>query len=232
MARTLRGDVRPLMAAAFPPFAVEHHPAGDERDCRCGRCATRPTRVRGRPGVLSVSPVLGFPYADVPEMGAAVIVVTDGDRPAAERHAAELARFWWDRRRTSSTPRPRRRPRSSPQAAGLDGPVCILDTGDNVGGGSPADGTVLAHELVRQKVGPAFVCLYDPESEAAARTAGVGSTVRPPGRRQDRRPARRPPVEGEFVVRRFSDGRFTESEARHGGMSDFDQGPTAVVESH
>jgi microcystin degradation protein MlrC len=38
-----------------------------------------------------------------------------------------------------------------------------------------------------------------------------------------------PPLESEFTLIGRFDGRFRESEARHGGFSEFDQGPTAVV---
>ena len=50
---------------------------------RC-RCAADVEEVRQRPGILSASLFLGFPYADVPEMGSAVLVVADGDRQLAE----------------------------------------------------------------------------------------------------------------------------------------------------
>src|SRR4029077_8348270 len=61
MARTVRGEVRPTMAAAFPPFAVNI-----ERQL----CAESPCRdvyrfadaMLEQRGVLSNSVVLGFPY--------------------------------------------------------------------------------------------------------------------------------------------------------------------------
>ena len=39
------------------------------------------------------------------------------------------------------------------------------------------------------------------------------------------------PVECRARVVRLADGRFTEPEPRHGGIRDFDQGPTAVIET-
>ena len=33
------------------------------------------------------------------------------------------------------------------QSRELEGPICLLDMGDNVGGGSPGDGTLLAHAI-------------------------------------------------------------------------------------
>jgi microcystin degradation protein MlrC len=40
-----------------------------------------------------------------------------------------------------------------------------------------------------------------------------------------------PPLAAEFTVRSLHDGRFRESQPRHGGFTEFDQGPTAVVET-
>ena len=42
--------------------------------------------------------------------------------------------------------------------------VCLLDMGDNVGGGSSADGTELLAAIHRRQVGPSFGCLFDPEA--------------------------------------------------------------------
>jgi microcystin degradation protein MlrC len=39
------------------------------------------------------------------------------------------------------------------------------------------------------------------------------------------------PLTLEVIVRGTYDGHFTESEARHGGKTSYDMGPTAVVES-
>ena len=91
MARTLRGEVRPVVATAFPPMAV-----GIERQATAEPHWHRPLTVaeahRRFPGVLSNSLLHGFPYADVPEMGAAVVAVADGDRHLAQGMADELAR--------------------------------------------------------------------------------------------------------------------------------------------
>ncbi|MEZ6064001.1 MAG: M81 family metallopeptidase [Planctomycetaceae bacterium] len=42
--------------------------------------------------------LLGFPYADVAEMGSSVVVVTDGDTPLADRMADDLAATMWNTR--------------------------------------------------------------------------------------------------------------------------------------
>jgi microcystin degradation protein MlrC len=228
MARTLGGEVRPVMAAAFPPLAV---------NIECQATAAEPCRslyafadaALHQPSVLSNSLLLGFPYADVAEMGAAVIAVTDADVGQAQRLAAGLAGHWWQRR-AEFTGRMIDVEEAVERAASLAGPVCLLDMGDNVGGGSPGDGTTLAHALFRRPLTPACVCLVDPESVRQATAAGIGGRCRLcAGGKTDH--LHGPPLEAEVTVRGLYDGRFTETEARHGGLTSFDQGPSAVVET-
>ena len=77
--------------------------------------------LEGKDGVLSVSIVHGFPYADVPEIGAEILVVTDGDKAKADALATELGEEFVAcaarRSRDHSTPT-RRSTRRSPSTAG------------------------------------------------------------------------------------------------------------------
>jgi microcystin degradation protein MlrC len=228
LARTLRGEIRPTLAAAFPPLAVNIAcQASAEPPCR--PLFERAEEMRARPGVLSNSLLLGFPYADVPEMGAATVVVTDGARALAQRLANELAGAWWTSR-ADFVPRLLGVKEAVAQAAALVGPVCLLDMGDNVGGGSPGDGTFLAHALAAHPLTPAFVCLADADSAAQAAAAGVDARLRMSlGGKTDFHHGS--PLVADVTVRGLNDGRFEEPEARHGGFATFAQGPTAVVET-
>jgi microcystin degradation protein MlrC len=58
----------------------------------------RMQRLEGKDGVLSVSFGHGFPWGDVPDVGAKVWVVTDNDLQKAETVAAELGRAIWEMR--------------------------------------------------------------------------------------------------------------------------------------
>jgi len=117
------------------------------------------------------------------------------------------------------------------QASKLEGPITLLDMGDNVGGGSPGDGTELAHALAqRPELMPAFVCLYDPLSVVSALAIGPGGRIQMRvGGKTDTRHGKQ--LEGEFVVKGIFDGKFSESQPRHGGFANFDQGTTAVLET-
>lgn len=229
MKRTLSGQIRPTMAAAFPSIAINI-----ERQCT-SEAHLQPLfeeadRQLQDPRVLSNSILLGFPYADVVEMGSSTVVVTDNDAELAQERAHELAVSLWDRRESMRG-----------QLIGVDDAIatlserrseriCLLDMGDNVGGGSAADGTVLLEALHRAGYGPAFVCIMDPAAVKRCCGAGAGARLTLEiGGHTDRLHGQ--PCAMEVAVESIHHGRFTESEPRHGGIQEFDQGATAVVRS-
>ena len=231
MARTLAGEIRPTQAAAFPALAINIE-CQDPASAPCLPHYEAAARLRAAGAVLSTSIVLGFPYADVPEMGSAVIVVTNDDPAAARRHADALGAGLWEARDTFR-PRLTGIEAALDRAATLTGPVCLLDMGDNVGGGSPADGMALPRAILRRGGAGGFACVCDPEAAATATRAGPGARLRlavgghAPEWATD---AESQPIDAEWRVVAVSDGRFSEPQPRHGGATSFDQGPTAVLE--
>ncbi len=226
--RTVRGDVRPVQAGAFPPVAINILLQGTSVD-PCLPLYRAADQVRCRPGILSVSICLGYPYADVPEMGTSFNVVADANRALAQSYANELADHLIARRHTFVTnligPED-----AVEQAAGSPGPVCLLDMGDNVGGGSAGDGTVIAHVVAKRGGPKTFVALYDPENVARARDAGVGASITMTvGGKTDG--LHGPPLKVEGKIRSIHEGRFVEPDVRHGGNPLFDMGETAIVET-
>jgi microcystin degradation protein MlrC len=229
LARTLRGEVRPVQALETPPLFVQisrqHTAAEPARSLYAGI-----QEVLAWPGILSASVAMGFYYADVAEMGTTFVAVADGDATLARRAARWMAERAWERRHefTGDLPGPAAAVRYAASAPRK--PVVLMDIGDNVGAGSPGDSTVLFHELVLQKVPNGLVILFDPESVERCVSAGVRSRVelRVGGKtdRQHGEPAR---VAGR--VRTLSDGIYIETQVRHGGWGQYDQGITAVVET-
>ena len=224
--RTLRGEIRPTQRAVFPPFGINIE-RQRTTEPPCLPLYELANRQLEQPGVLSNSVVLGFPYADVEEMGSAALVVTDNDPDLAGQLAEEMTAYMLEHRAEFvgdyiSVGE------AVDQAVAAPGPVCLLDMGDNVGGGSAADSTLIAHELHRRANTTAFVCLYDPESQQQARNAGIGAqlTLKMGGKTDDRHGA---PLTTDVTVNSLHEGKFEESQVRHGGYTNFDMGPTAVV---
>ena len=243
LARTLAGEIRPTQAAAFPLLAINiecqdpaafpclpHYEAVTRLRATYEQCP--PTGPAPHGTVLSTSIVLGFPYADVPEMGSSAIVVINDDLAAACRHADALGDGLWQARDTF-------RPALTSIDAALDrvaslaGPICLLDMGDNVGGGSPADGMAIARAILQRGIPASFLCVCDPEAAARAVAVGAGARLRLAVGGHAPEWAGDPEsqsIEADWHVKSVGDGRFTESRPRHGGATSFDQGPTAVLE--
>lgn len=229
MARTLSGEARPVQALETPPLLIniskQHTP-----ELPAKSLYDDVQTVLQWQGILSASVAMGFYYADVAEMGASFVAVTDGDRELAQKAARWMARRAWDRREEFQGELP------SPQQAVAGArrsskrPVVLMDVGDNVGGGSPGDSTHLMAEVLKQNVPNALVILYDPEAVKACIQAGVRQQVElAVGGKTDRLHGEPLRIRGQ--VRLVSDGLYTETQVRHGGWGQYDQGVSAVVET-
>ena len=227
MVRTIRKEIRSRVALASPPMILNL--LGQETDREPLRSLlARAREAERRPGMLSVSLMAGFPYADVAKMGPSVIAVADGDRAAAQHVADELAELMWEARRELFVPCPGPEEAVRLALASERGPVVLVDLGDNIGGGSAGDGTVLLAELLRQRATKAVVVLHDPDAVQIARQAGpAGRFESAVGGRVDR--LHGDPVRVCGVVEALHDGTWVEDQPRHGGRRFNDQGPTAVV---
>ncbi|WP_051426306.1 M81 family metallopeptidase [Jiangella gansuensis] len=225
--RTARGEISPAIALAAPPLAINIIAQGTAEEPMAGLLALARQAERRR-GVLSVSVVEGFPYADVPEMGVSVVAVTDNQPDLAAEIAADVAGAAWASRGDMVGDALGIDDALRQAAAEPGGPVVLLDMGDNVGGGSPGDSTHLLHAARRLGITGVAVSLYDEVAVAACHAAGVGGRVGVAvGGRTDDRHGTPLPVTGEVIA--LSDGRFEDSTPTHGGARFFDLGPTAGI---
>ncbi len=226
--RAVKGEVKLSQAACFPPIAIEIERQFSSEGAYAQLLA-HAQHMQETPGVLSSSIVLGFPYADVPELGSSTIVVTDGNVLSAQPLANSIGEALWQRRHNLKS-RLLSMTDAVQQAHEFPGTTCLLDMGDNVGGGSPGDCTILFEIIQQQHAGPALGVIIDPASAEQAKSAGVGAILnlqiggKLPGTAGS-------PIEGRFKVTAVSDGRFTEEEPRHGGQQSFNQGTSVVVQN-
>lgn len=225
--RILDQQVRPCMRACFLPLVINiERQSTDEPHLR--KIYYIADQQLQDPNVLSNSIVLGFPYSDVREMGCAAIVVTDNDPQLAERLVQDLAQQLWNARSEFEGHLISIDEALQIVEQSTETPIVLLDMGDNVGGGSAADGTCLAQALEARKIGPSFVCIYDPLNVERCDAHGVGSHLDLSiGAHSDTHHGR--PLQASVVVESLHEGRFREERPRHGGITNFDQGRTAIV---
>ncbi len=173
--QAVRGQIKPVMSL-----------------CDCRMIGSFPTTLQpmrgfvdkisaleGKNGVLSVSVAHCFPYADVPEMGARILVVTDNQRAVGDQLARTLAdEFFAMRGKTQPD-------YYTPDEAidiAMDergGPVVIADPSDNAGGGAPSDSTVILRRLIERGIqGAALAPIWDPMAVRLCFMAGAGGKLR------------------------------------------------------
>jgi microcystin degradation protein MlrC len=228
MGRILRREVKPVQAIVKPPMIVNivyqdtfHLPYLPVKE------ASRRLE-QTNPKVLAASVPGGYQWSDVPAMGPSAIVVTDDDPALARREAQRLADMLWNLRDKLVLKSPDAAQAVRIAASATKFPVVLMDTGDNIGGGSTGDATFLLAELLRQKAEGWVVTISDPSANDAAFRAGVGAafdaTV---GGKTDKLHGE--PVRVRGTVKSLHDGKYYEPEVRHGGRHFHDMGPTAVI---
>lgn len=136
--------------------------------------------LEAQPGVLGVSLIHGFLWADMAEMGAGVLTVTDGERPNLAPAIRAVARQFFDARGETRAMRiDVATALDRVEAAGPGAPFVIADACDNPGGGAGSDSTfILEAILARGLTGYALALLWDPMALRFAEAAGEGARLR------------------------------------------------------
>jgi microcystin degradation protein MlrC len=168
---------------------------------------------------------MGFPYADIPELGASALAYAD-TQEAADAAAREIASRLWQARE-AFLPRLISPAEAVARAiAAPHGPIVLVDAADNVGGGAAGDGTAILAELIRQNAQDAVVVIADPEGVAVARDGGAKFDALVGGKTDDKHG---PPVRVVGRVARY----WPEARYRHVGSymtgTETSMGAVAVV---
>jgi len=228
MLETLAGRRRPAMASAKRHMIVSPVNARTtEPPLSEIVAAGRAMEDAGRVLHASLFPVQ--PWIDVPDLGFAALVCTDGDAAAARAAAEELAAMAWDARAAFI---PDLTPLDQTVRIGLasEGTTVVGDTGDGPSGGAAGDNTAVLRSLLAAGADKAgrltYLALVDAEAVAQAVAAGPGATV-------TLRVGHKLSGDGEPVsitgrVRVLTDGVFTQQDAGAQGL-EANFGPTAVI---
>lgn len=129
--------------------------------------------------VLNASVFGGFPLADIPHVGLSVVLVVDKKKRAQGlRLLDELSELAWSRRDDFIFPL---EPLSQSIAAAkrlAQGPIVLVDHGDNCGAGGPTDVMEVLREVMQQELedvvaGP----IWDPAAVELMIRAGVGARI-------------------------------------------------------
>lgn len=224
---TLRGGIRPVLALAKRPMIVS--PVAARTDTGPLRHIAQIAAEMERTGrALHASVYPAQPWLDVPDLGFAALVMTDGDPAAAQSAADQLADLAWSLRGEFE---PELVSIDAAIRIGLasDGVTVVGDAGDAPTGGTAADNPAVLRALLDHQAQssprPVYVALRDASAVRQAAAAGVGARV---SLRVGHSVsvADGDPVEIEGQVLSISDGVYR---AEAGSGAEYHMGQTAVI---
>jgi microcystin degradation protein MlrC len=175
VADTVAGKVRPRMAM----FDCRMLGIFRTQDQPLRAFVERMKAMEGADGVLSVSFVHGFPWGDVADVGAKMLVIADGDQGKAATVAAALGDELWSQR-AALTPVFRSIDEALDRAcAAAEGPIVLADVSDNAGGGAPGDSTFILQRILERGIDNVISALYwDPVAVRFCQEAGEGARLK------------------------------------------------------
>lgn len=176
--------------------------------------------------VASIDLAMGFPPADIPELGPVIVAYDQSQRVANDsvekvfKKLLEAEPMYNDRLVSAEDA-------VAEAVKSINGPVVIADVQDNPGAGGTGDTTGLISALIKAQASDAILSmLYDPHTAEAAHIAGVGSEI--DVSLGGKFTTYSKPIKCKVLIEAISDGRFLFTGPMFGG-SDADLGPVALL---
>src|SRR5262249_47320203 len=117
--------------------------------------------MEGKNGVLSISIAHGYPEADVPEMGARVLVITNDRKADGDRLATALGQELISFRDRAASEYLMPDEAINKALSNAEGPIVIADTTDNAGSGAPSDNTTFIRKLIARGISAGVGPVWD-----------------------------------------------------------------------
>ena len=222
---SLQGKIRPTQTLVQVPMAISIEQQFTEKE-PCKSLYKYAEALSLEPNILSISILHGFPYADVQEMGTSIIVIADHDPAAGLEIGSKLCSYLL-RHRHHFVGNKIDIPSALELIAKYQKPVLLLDMGDNVGGGGPANNLGILEALEADNRYRYFVCIYDPASVIEAIKHDLGDVINLTITGTDQHGERE--IDLKVTLVHISSGNFSEENPRHGGQVNFRMGQTVVV---
>lgn len=177
MQRTLAGEIDPKMAL-FDCRVMGLFPT--TREGPMVQFTADMFAAEGKDGILSLSLNHGFPWADVPNVGAKMLAIADGDIGIAQRAAEAFGRKFYAVRAEATLPFvPFDEAIRRVQEPASGKPLLLADTSDQTGGGAPGDTTYMLKAFLDAGIrNAAYAPLWDPLAVGICFQVGVGAKLR------------------------------------------------------
>jgi microcystin degradation protein MlrC len=171
--RTIRKEIRPTQAL-YDARQIGSYPTTLPL---MRAFVDRMSAMECKNGILSISIGHCFPYADVPEMGGRILVITDNNKPLADHLATEIGEEFVSMRGRTAPDYLETDQAITTGLASNAFPVVMADPADNAGGGAPSDNTTILKRLIERDVQDACLGpIWDPIAVRLCFDAGLGAT--------------------------------------------------------
>jgi microcystin degradation protein MlrC len=170
--QTLQGEVKPVMnlhdLQMISMWRTPVEPAAS--------IVREMHELETRDTVLSVSHAHGFPWGDVPDASAKLLVVTDNDIETGRKIASDLAETIWSLRDETHPTGLSIDEAFDTALASESGPIIMADHADNAGVGAPSDSTHILQAILDKNVENVASGFYwDPVAVRFCVEAGEGT---------------------------------------------------------
>lgn len=204
--KILHGQIEPTAAIVEPPLIFAPQATGTD-DSPFRLVHERRQELEADPDVVCISVMAGFAYSDTPNTGPAMIVTTNRAPEKAKRYAQELAEILMEHRNDAAIALLAPADAVKKAMAASKGPVILVDSADNIGGGTPGDGTDALGAMLDAGVMEGAIVLADPEAVDLCWQAGEGAEIElAVGGKFDRQHGE--PIAVAGMVRALSSGSF------------------------
>ncbi len=176
LGRALREGRTPRMVRARPPIMWAPPGTGTGSDPMRALARFAAQLEAEQPEIWACNVAAGFSFADTPDTGVSLSVVTTAPAATARGWLHAGARLAWELReqgdiRYAPVEDVVARLAAAPAAAG---PVLLVEPADNIGAGAPGDGTGVLRALLAHGVARSLVVINDPAAVAALADVPIG----------------------------------------------------------
>jgi microcystin degradation protein MlrC len=172
----LRKQINPTVAHVAVPLILAPQSTGTA-DLPLKAVHDRAQEMESEDDVVCISVMAGFAYSDTPFTGASIIVTTKNQPTLAQTYAQELSDILLNNYDADSY-QALSVDDAMKKALATDGhPIIMVDSADNIGGGTPGDGTDALQGMLDNKVKDGTVVIADAEAVEICWQAGVGNEV-------------------------------------------------------
>lgn len=185
--RILEGEIDVVMEGYHIPFLL----SGEQSETNTSPMKEIMDEIREMEkerGVVSLSLLLGFPWADTANMGLTALSICDKNRENAREKAERVARLVWDKRHSFKFYSPTYEEKEAiektiEELEKGETPIVLSDSGDNPTAGSSGDVTsflslLLSSPLSHLEPPLVYQAFYDTEVVKKAKEEGSGSRIK------------------------------------------------------